>query len=90
MKSRHLRIVPAVSLKDAPASSIGARVITTRSGVQIGSTFIPKPPMPSDDAERLQRALLDPLPERRPGIGRWLAVSAFALLFLYLITARAA
>lgn len=32
----------------------------------------------------------DPIegPPRRPGIGRWIAASAFALLFLFLISAR--
>lgn len=41
-------------------STLGQRVITTRSGVRIGSAYVPKPPQPSADAATIQAALLEP------------------------------
>lgn len=41
-------------------SDMGRRVLTTRTGLRIGSAYTPKPSAAMDrDHERLQRALLD-------------------------------
>jgi hypothetical protein len=36
-----------------------AHIVTTRTGLHIGSAYIGKPPEPSADAEQIQAALLD-------------------------------
>lgn len=71
-------------------STMGERVITTSAGVRIGSAFIPRPPMPSDDAERLQKALLDqkPMQTRSHGLGKWVIGSLLAIAAIYLFTWR--
>lgn len=59
-------------------SDMGRRVLTTRTGLRIGSAYTPKPSAAMDrDHERLQRALLD---ERTAG-PRTGVVRAFSFLW---------
>lgn len=53
----------------------GVRYITTPSGVRIGSAYQPPAPRMDRDAERLQRALLDPRTAYSPVLAFVLALA---------------
>jgi hypothetical protein len=40
------------------------RRVRTRAGIVIGGAYVPRPPLPSADAEHVQRALLSRIPTR--------------------------
>jgi hypothetical protein len=44
-----------------------AKLVRTRTGIVIGGAYVPPPPRPSEDAERIQAALLHRDQVRRTG-----------------------
>jgi hypothetical protein len=65
-----------------------AKLVRTRTGIVIGSAYVPPPPRPNEDAERIQAILLHRDQVRRTGRVADAVIVAIGVLLLIALAAH--